>query len=83
LGGGAYIQHITSTSIKSMKDGVAGENTHSTSLHPLTKEEDFDTVPLELYLYLPTFTDHLPHATSFLCRIFVYIINISRNLSEE
>jgi len=66
-----------------MKDGVAGENTHSTSLHPLTKEEDFDTVPLELYLYLPTFTDHLPHATSFLCRIFVYIINISGNLSEK
>ena len=30
---------------KIMKDGVAGENTHSTSLHPLTKEEDFDTVP--------------------------------------
>ena len=66
-----------------MKDGVTGENTHSTSLHPLTKEEAFDTGTLELHLYLPTITGHLPHATSFLCSIFVYIINISGNLSEK
>ena len=42
-----------------MKDGVAGENTHSTSLHPLTKEEAFDTGTLELHLYLATFIHQL------------------------